>query len=415
MNSDFDVIIVGGGAAGIGAARTLAAHKLSTLLLEATPRLGGRACTHDVGGYPLDFGCGWLHSADRNAWVDIAEASGFEVDHRQSVWDKPSVALVFTKAEQAAAQQAFLDWNDRLYQGAAVNDRASEVLEAGGAWNAYVQAMTGFLSGVGPDQISIVDYLAYDTASTRRSWRLPLGYGKLVAASLPPSVTLRMATPAESIDIATNGVFITTRAGIIRARAAILTVSTSVLSGDAIRLPSGLDPWREAAASLPLGRNEKLFLEVKAGAAFEAESLIFGSLQDTKTAAYHVRPFGRPVIEAFLGGDGARILEADGPAAGFSHVLGEMAALFGRAVLSCLQPLAIVLGPYVLHWRFLQLCPSWPSGRSRVPGSIIRGTALLRRRGDAQLRLLTAHGAYESGRRAANDVLTTFQRTAHYL
>ncbi len=77
MHSEYDVIIVGGGAAGIGAARRLAANDASALLLEVSSRLGGRAFTQDLGGYPLDLGCEWLHSGDRNAWVGIAEASGF--------------------------------------------------------------------------------------------------------------------------------------------------------------------------------------------------------------------------------------------------------------------------------------------------------------------------------------------------
>ena len=57
-NSDFDVIIVGGGAAGIGAARQLAASGLSALLLEASTRLGGRAWTLEIAGLDLDLGCG---------------------------------------------------------------------------------------------------------------------------------------------------------------------------------------------------------------------------------------------------------------------------------------------------------------------------------------------------------------------
>ncbi len=60
-----------------------------------------------------------------------------------------------------------------------------------------MRAIAGFMSGVGPEQISATDYLAYDDASTGRNWNLPLGYGTLVAASLPSSTSLRLATPAE--------------------------------------------------------------------------------------------------------------------------------------------------------------------------------------------------------------------------
>ncbi|MGG6550425.1 UNVERIFIED_CONTAM: hypothetical protein NY100_34020, partial [Prevotella sp. 15_C9] len=65
-----------------------------------------------------------------------------------------------------------------------------------------------------------------------------------------------------------DGVAVATRAGTVRAGAAILTVSTAILAGDAIRLPAEVDPWREAAAALPLGRNEKIFLEIGRDTAF---------------------------------------------------------------------------------------------------------------------------------------------------
>jgi monoamine oxidase len=74
MGTDWDVVIIGGGAAGIAATRRLATSGLSTLLLEASQRIGGRAHTVNMAGHALDLGCGWLHSADRNLWIGIAEA-----------------------------------------------------------------------------------------------------------------------------------------------------------------------------------------------------------------------------------------------------------------------------------------------------------------------------------------------------
>jgi monoamine oxidase len=79
MGNEFDVVILEG-AAGIGAARWLAAQEVSALLLEASSRLGGRAHTLVLGGYPLDLGCEWLHLGDRNASVGVTEASGFSVN-----------------------------------------------------------------------------------------------------------------------------------------------------------------------------------------------------------------------------------------------------------------------------------------------------------------------------------------------
>src|SRR5450759_4481151 len=69
-NSDTEVVIVGGGAAGIAAGRRLAKAAIKCLVVEARPRLGGRAWTvTDRSGFALDLGCGWLHSADRNPWL----------------------------------------------------------------------------------------------------------------------------------------------------------------------------------------------------------------------------------------------------------------------------------------------------------------------------------------------------------
>ncbi len=41
---------------------------------------------------------------------------------------------------------------------------------------------------------------------------------------------------------------------------------------------------------------------------FPAEEFCLGSRETADTAAYHFRPFGRPVVECFLGGDLARDL-----------------------------------------------------------------------------------------------------------
>ena len=81
-NSETEVAIIGGGAAGIAAGRRLREAGIDCLLIEARPRLGGRAWTvTDQSGFALDLGCGWLHSADRNPWAKVAESP--RPHHRQ--------------------------------------------------------------------------------------------------------------------------------------------------------------------------------------------------------------------------------------------------------------------------------------------------------------------------------------------
>jgi monoamine oxidase len=410
MASGFDVIIVGGGAAGIGAARRLVAHGTSALLLEASSRLGGRAFTQHLGGYPLDLGCEWLHSGDRNAWAGIAEASGLPVDRSDPPWAKAHPSIAEDEEDQEAARRAYGDWEERLRIVVSGSDRASDALEAGGRWNAYVRAIAGFMSGMAPEQISATDYLAYDDASTGKNWNLPLGYGLLVAASLPSSTALRLATPAERIDVTANGVAVTTRAGTVHAGAAILTVSTAVLAGDAIRLPSGTEPWREAAAALPLGRNEKIFLEIGRDSAFEPDAHAYGDLHDPRSASYSIRPNGWPVIEAFLGGDGARILEEEGPAAGFAYVSAQLDALFGSDVASAIRPLAATSWSRMASIGGAYSCalPGRADARARL-AQPFEDRLFFAGEATHPFDFTTAHGAHDSGRRAADEALAVLR------
>ncbi len=65
--SECDVIVVGAGAAGLGAASCAIAAGLNTIVLEAKERVGGRAFTDErVLGYPLYYGFHWFHSAIHN-------------------------------------------------------------------------------------------------------------------------------------------------------------------------------------------------------------------------------------------------------------------------------------------------------------------------------------------------------------
>src|SRR5690349_8859895 len=101
-----DVIVIGAGAAGIAAARHLQAHGADLLLIEAAPRIGGRAHTVEAHGFPVDLGCGWLHSADRNDWVPIAETLGFSIDRTRPFWERQSGGQDFSPQEQKEFQSA---------------------------------------------------------------------------------------------------------------------------------------------------------------------------------------------------------------------------------------------------------------------------------------------------------------------
>ena len=407
MNAD--VVIIGGGAAGIGAARRLAQSGLSTLLIEASSRLGGRAWTHEVAGLHIDLGCGWFHSADRNSWIGIGAAAGVPIDRSPAQWGVQYHDLGFPPAEQADAKRAFAAWLRQLEGSPPRSDCAADALEPGGEWNNYIRTIAGFISGGNLEQLSVADYLAYDEASSECNWRTPAGLGSLVARSFPAKVELRLATPVESISLTPKGVALRAPAGEIRARAALLTVSTAALTNGLLKLPAELAPWHEAAAKLPLGHNEKLFLRVDGGP-FEKETQLLGNPRAARTASFYIRPMGLPVIECFFGGESARCVQESGPAAGFDFAMEQLCALFGSTIRGSLRPLA------ASNWGQMQHIGGAYS--YALPGHASARQALARPfenrlffAGEATSAgdFSTAHGAHDSGVRAANEAIAALK------
>jgi monoamine oxidase len=84
-----DVIVIGGGFAGVTAAREGALRGRNVLLLEARDRLGGRTWRADWHGSPVEYGGAWVHWHQPHTWSEITRA-GLEVvvsdDVHRAAW-----------------------------------------------------------------------------------------------------------------------------------------------------------------------------------------------------------------------------------------------------------------------------------------------------------------------------------------
>lgn len=336
-----EIAVVGAGAAGIAAARRLHDAGIDCLLIEARERLGGRAWTvQDPQGHALDLGCGWLHSADRNPWCTIARTQGLTIDPTPPPWARPALPDAFPlplQHEFFGTQQAFYE---RLEHVKDMEDRpAADLLEPGNRWNALIVAIHTFVSGAELECVSAHDLLRYDDSGV--NWRLVQGYGTAVAAH-GAGVPLVLGCPVQRIDHGGRRLRIETAHGTIEAERAVIAVPTPMLAREDFFAPPLADKVA-AAQALPLGLDDKLFLSLEQAQEFEADTRLFGRIDRPATAAYHLRPFGRPQIEAYFGGSLAADLERGGERAFFAFATDELCGVFGSAFARRLKPIRIHL------------------------------------------------------------------------
>jgi monoamine oxidase len=134
---------------------------------------------------------------------------------------------------------------------------------------------------------------------------------------------------------------IETAKGTITANSAIVTLPSAVLADAEDLFWPALPQKTKAARGLPLGLADKLFIALADADEFEPNSRVFGHTDRAATASYQLRPFGRPMIEAYFGGSHAAALEAAGDRGFFDFAVTELIALFGSAFARRLKPLAM--------------------------------------------------------------------------
>lgn len=395
-----DVLVVGAGAAGIAAARRLHDVGVDTLLIDARDRIGGRARTIHHRDAALDLGCGWLHSARRNSWTDVARAAGFTVATDTARWGEQWRDLGFPPADQAAFARARDAWEERARAAASGPDQPlSAFVAPGDRWHPMLDAISGYANGANLSDVSLHDWLAYEDAATEDNWAVREGYGTLVAQHVG-TVPVRTGVAATHVDHRGSNLRVTTSAGTITARVVIVAVPTPVLADERLRFAPALPDKHAAAAALPLGIADKAFLAVDTPE-WPHDAHLIGSPHRTCTASHRLSPFGWPVVESFFGGDCAEQLE-NGDAAAFA--IDEIVALLGSDWRRRLTPITAT------RWRH----EAWIEGsysHARVGHADQR--AMLARPVEQRLFFAgeacsphdfsTAHGARDTGLAAADD------------
>jgi monoamine oxidase len=410
--SQVDVAVIGAGAAGIGAVRRLGeAGSVSVLVLEARGRVGGRVHTIEPAGFPCDRGAEWLHSADRNPLSPIAQRLGFSVQRRPPEWIsrlRRSGESLEAEADWIATREAHLRARKKAAREPADRSLAS-LLVPGGRWNELLDATSTWGNGAELDRVSVKDYSHYEDSGV--NWRLREGYGRLFEA-LAEGLPMALGTPVSCIDHNGRAIRLETARGTVTAARVIITVPTSILAAELLRFDPPLPDKTLAAAGLPLGVDDKLFIALSGSfSGIEPDTFLIGSTTSRETMNYQVRPLDRPAIYCFFGGQWAAALEQEGEAGMFAFAASELARLFGNDIRRQIAPLASTAwlqDPWA-RGSYSYALPGHAGDRAILAAPVDDRLFFA---GEACSRnfFSTAHGAYMTGIVAAEAALASLRR-----
>jgi len=406
LPSEVDVAIIGAGAAGLGAARALENSGLSLVVLEARDRIGGRG--HTIMAAPdvtFDVGCGWLHSADKNSFVAIADQLKFEINKTLPPWRERAFGKAFPQQERDDFIRALEAFYDRAEQAAkdGRDSAANLYLEPGNRWNPMIDAISTYVNGCELERVSILDMDAYE--DTNINWRVRRGYGALMAA-YGASLPLAFHCNVTLIDHSGPSLRIETSRGTLAASKAIITVPTNLIADESIRFHPALPSKVDAARGLPLGLANKVMLALDQPEDLPSEGNLRAATMRTEMGTYHLRPFGQPCIEGFFGGRFAQALEDAGDGAIAAHSIDEIAGLLGSDFRRRLKPLAESRWAHDPFARgsYSHALPGH-AGMRAVLAAPVDGRLFFAGEATSPNFFSTAHGARDSGERAAAEVV----------
>jgi monoamine oxidase len=128
----------------------------------------------------------------------------------------------------------------------------------------------------------------------------------------------------------------------------------------------------------------------------------------TDMGTFHLRPFGQPCIEGFFGGRYAKALEDEGDGAIAAHAIDEIVSFLGNDIRRKLKPLKESRWAHDPFARgsYSHALPGHAGDRAKLAAPV-EGRLFFAGEATSPNFFSTAHGALDSGKRAATEVLAT--------
>jgi len=296
-----DVIVVGGGFAGVTAARELALRGRSVLLLEARDRLGGRTWSAEWDGIPVEYGGAWVHWHQPHTWSEITRAGlrvELSADAQRAHWwvggerREGSISERDAIAERGwnrfvdGVRDALPNPHDPLhaldelarFDRLSIADRLDE-LQLGEEERAVLEAELESLAHAPLEDAGAVSVLRWHALSgyslvltQYTGGRVTLVEGtrsllEAIASAAP--VETQLDTPVAAVRVRRDRVEVETRAGELHdAAAVVVAVPLNVLG--TIEFEPGLSEGKqEGIAAGQASRGIKIFLRTRGGDVLE--------------------------------------------------------------------------------------------------------------------------------------------------
>jgi monoamine oxidase len=275
MRSDYDVIIVGAGAAGLAAGARLAQSGKRVALLEARDRIGGRIFTRHLTGQEgpvcVELGAEFIHGLPSATWSLVGQAKlsayeleGSELSFVDGHWASsvnPTSTHVIADMMKWLETRPGCDMSFSEYQAAVPNDAATDAAAANyvEGFNAADRHRIGIAS-------LAVQQRAEDAIETDRLFHVAEGYDAvmefLAAQFRAAGGELALGAPVRRIDWQPGRVRIEVAANgkELRARQALITVPLGVLQADAIAFAPPLPNILANARRLAMGEVVRVVL-----------------------------------------------------------------------------------------------------------------------------------------------------------
>jgi len=332
-SGDYDIAIVGAGAAGIAAGRRIAQAGKSYVILEAGNRPGGRIASASLpSGTVYDRGANRFSAPARNPLVAIARVE------RLKLYEPSPGRRLYVGAREARDGEyddftASLRRANRTIAAVAELGRdiaAARALPELGDWLGTVAFVLGPLTCAKDlEDVSTVDLARAEDRPD--DVMLREGTAALLAAA-GKSLAIEFNTAVQRLDMGGRGrIELGTARGNLTARTVIVTASTNVLGSDRLRFsPSLPAPVAAAVARLSLGTYERAVFELPGNPfRFGADERIIFKTDNAKTIMLHTRVGGSDLVYADLAGRFGRELANAGEAAVAGFIADEFAARFG--------------------------------------------------------------------------------------